>query len=131
MSNPNVVIRNLDENFEGGPITSLEIGRCIEGQMNVVDNYPTKEVKILAHPTQTSAELKTAFEANLGGPLTPGAPVTIDRVAAQTYTSSGLFNIKVVYFDHGGIGYQIDLTDSNADSEATLTDVISDWHFTP
>jgi hypothetical protein len=131
LTNPNIVIRNLDGRFEGGTVTQLSVGRCLEGETNVVDNYPTNEVKIHAHPVFNSATLRANLEALQGGPLTPGSTVTIDGVSAQTYTSTGLFNPKFVYFDHGGIGYQIELTDTNATSESILADVISDWSFTP
>lgn len=131
LSDPNVIIRQLDGDFEGGPITQLSIGRCIEGETNVVDEYPTYEVKITGHPSSDSATLRSNFEASFGSPLTAGPSVTIDGVTAQTYTGSGLFATKLVYFDHNGIGYQIELTDTNTTSEAILTDVISDWNFTP
>lgn len=131
LSSPNVVIRNLDANFEGGPVTDLSIGRCVAGETNVVDAYPTHKVNILGHPAADAATLRANFEAQWGSALTPGAPVTIDGVAAQTYTGSGLFTTKLVYFDHGGIGYQIELPDVNPTSEAVLTDVITDWSFTP
>ena len=131
VSNPSVIIRNLDANFEGGPITDLAIGRCVEGETNVVDNYLTSQVNILAHPAADAATLRANFEAEWGSPLTAGATVTIDGVTAQTYTGDGLFSAKLVYFDHNGIGYQIELPDANPTSEAALTDVISDWSFTP
>lgn len=131
VSDPNVIIRNLDANFEGGPISDLTIGRCVTGETNVVDTYPTHKVNILAHPAANAATLRANFEAEWGSPLTPGAPITIDGVATQTYTGSGLFTTKLVYFDHGGIGYQIELPDVNPTTEAILTDVISDWAFTP
>lgn len=131
LSDPNVIVRNLDANFEGGPITDLTIGRCLEGATNVVDAYPTYKVNILAHPAANAATLRANFEAEWGSPLTAGGPLTIDGVAAQIYTGSGLFDTKLVYFDHAGIGYQIELPDSNATSEAILTDVTSDWSFTP
>ncbi len=131
VSSPNVIIRNLDENFEGGPITELAIGRCVEGETNVVDDYLLDQVNILAHPAADAATLRANYEAEWGGPLTAGAPVTIDGVAAQTYTGDSLFTAKLVYFDHNGIGYQIELPGTSATAEATLTDVISDWSFTP
>lgn len=131
LSNPNVIVRNLDANFEGGPITDLTIGRCIASETNVVDAYPTYKVNILGHPASNSATLRANFEAQWGSPLTPDAPLTIDGVAAQTYTGSGLFTTKLVYFDHGGIGYQIELPDVNPTSEAMLSDALSDWSFTP
>lgn len=131
VSDPNVIIRDLDANFEGGPITDLSIGRCVAGETNVVDHYLTYQVNILAHPAADAATLRANFESQWGSPLTAGAPVTIDGVAAQTYTGEGLFNVKLVYFDNGGIGYQIELPDTNPTSEAMLTDVIADWSFTP
>lgn len=131
LSSPRVVIRNLDANFEGGPMTDLTIGRCVAGETNVVDAHSLSKVNIIGHPAADSATLRANFEAQWGSPLTPGAPVTIDGVAAQTYTGDGLFTTKLVYFDHAGIGYQIELPDTNPTSEATLTDVIADWSFTP
>lgn len=131
LSSPQVVIRNLDAGFEGGPITDLTIGRCVADETNVVDAYLLNKVNILGHPALDSATLRANFEAQWGSPLTLGAPVTIDGVAAQTYTGDGLFTTKLVYFDHAGIGYQIELPDTNATSEAILTDVLSDWSFTP
>lgn len=131
LSNPNVVIRNLDANFEGGPITDLSIGRCLTGETNVVDAYPLHKVNVLGHPAADAATLRANFEAQWGSPLVAGAPLTIDGVAAQTYTGSGLFTTKLVYFDHGGIGYQIELPDVNTTSESILSDVTTDWSFTP
>jgi hypothetical protein len=131
LSDPNVIVRTLDANFEGGPITKLSIGRCLAGATNVVDAYPTNEVTILGHPASDAATLRANFEAQWGSPLTAGGTVTIDGVTARVYTGDGLFSTKLLYFDHGGIGYQIELTDSNATSEAILTDVIADWSFTP
>lgn len=131
VASPNVIIRDLDANFEGGPITDLAIGRCVEGETNVVDDYLLDQVNILAHPAADAATLRANFETEWGSPLTPGAAVMIDGVAAQTYTGDGLFSTKLVYFDHNGIGYQIELPGASATAEATLTDVISDWSFTP
>lgn len=131
VSNPNVIIRDLDANFEGGPITDLAIGRCVTGETNVVDNYLPYQVNILAHPAADAATLRSGFEAQWGSPLTAGATVTIDGVTAQIYTGEGLFTTKLLYFDHSGIGYQIELPDTNPTSEAVLTDVIADWSFTP
>jgi hypothetical protein len=131
LSSPRVVVRNLDAGFEGGPITDLTIGKCLADETNVVDAYLLSKVNILGHPAADSATLRANFEAQWGSPLTLGAPVTIDGVAAQTYTGDGLFATKLVYFDHAGIGYQIELPDANPTSEATLTDVIADWSFTP
>lgn len=131
VSSPNIIIRDLDANFEGGPITDLAIGRCVTGETNVVDDYLLDQVNILAHPAATAAELRANFEAEWGSPLTAGVPVTIDGVAAQTYTGAGLFDTKLVYFDHNGIGYQIELPGTSTTAEATLTDVIADWSFTP
>ena len=131
VSSPRVVIRNLDAGFEGGPITDLTIGQCVTDETNVVDAYLLSQVNILGHPAADSATLRANFEAQWGSPLTLGAPITIDGVAAQTYTGDGLFAAKLVYFDHAGIGYQIELPDTNATSEAILTDVINDWSFTP
>lgn len=131
VSDPNVIIRDLDANFEGGPITDLIIGYCVAGETNVVDNYILNQVNILAHPAANATELRTNFEAQWGSPLTAGATVTIDGVTAQIYTGEGLFMTKLLYFDHNGIGYQIELPSTNPTSEATLTDVISDWSFTP
>lgn len=130
LSSPNVIIRNIDGGFEGGPITELDIGRCLEDETNVVDKFPTHEVKITGHPSSDAATLRSNFESRFGSPLTAGPTVTIDGVTAQTYTGEALFSTKLVYFDHGGIGYQIELTDTNTESEAILTDVISDWSFT-
>lgn len=131
VSDPNVIIRNLDANFEGGPITDLTVGRCVAGETNVVDNYLLYQVNILAHPAANAATLRANFEARWGSLLTAGATVTIDGVTAQTYTGDGLFTTKLVYFDHNGIGYQIELPDTTPTAEAALTDVISDWSFTP
>lgn len=131
VSSPNVIIRDLDAGFEGGPITDLAIGRCVAGETNVVDDYLLDQVNILAHPAADAAELRANFEAQWGSPLTAGATVTIDGVTAQTYTGEGLFMTKLVYFDHSGIGYQIELPGTSATAEATLTDVITDWSFTP
>lgn len=131
LSDPNVIIRHLDGNFEGGPVTQLSIGRCLDDETNVVAQYPTTEVKILAHPTSNAATLRTNFEAQWGSPLTAAGTVTVDGVTAQIYTGSGLFTTKLLYFDNAGIGYQIELVDTNATSEAILSDVISDWAFTP
>lgn len=131
VSSPNVIIRSLDANFEGGPITNLTIGRCLAGETNVVDNYLTNQVTILAHPAADAATLRANFEAEWGSSLTAGASVTIDGVTGQIYTGEGLFTAKLVYFDHNGIGYQIELPETNPTSEAILTDVISDWSFTP
>lgn len=131
LSDPNVIVRALDANFEGGPITQLSIGQCIAGETNVVDAYPTREVKIIGHPASNSATLRANFEAQWGSPLTSGGTVDIDGVTAQIYTGDGLFASKLLYFDNGGIGYQIELTDTNPASEAMLTDVVSDWSFTP
>lgn len=131
VSSPRVVIRNLDAGFEGGPVTDLTIGQCVTEETNVVDAYLLSKVNILGHPAADSATLRANFEAQWGSPLTLGAPITIDGVAAQTYTGDGLFTTKLVYFDHAGIGYQIELPDTNTTSEAILTDVITDWSFTP
>lgn len=131
LSNPNVIIRTLDGNFEGGPITDLTIGQCVDGATNVVNTYPTHQVKILGHPSSNAETLRTNFEAQWGSPLTAGADVTIDGVTVHTYTGTGLFNTKLVYFDHNGVGFQLELTDANETTEAILTDVISDWSFTP
>lgn len=131
LSDPNVIIRALDGDYEGGPVTRLIIGRCIEDETNVVDIYPTYEVNIRGYPASNSATLRSNFEAGWGSPLTAGPSVTIDGVTAQTYTGRGLHTTKLVYFDHNGIGYQIALTDTNTTSEAILTDVISGWNFTP
>lgn len=131
LASPRVVVRNLDAGFEGGPITDLTIGQCVADETNVVDTYLTSKVNILGHPASNAATLRANFEAQWGSPLTPGAPVTVDGVVAQTYTGDGLFTTKLVYFDHAGIGYQIELPDTNPTSEATLTDVITDWSFTP
>ncbi len=131
LSNPNVIIRSLDGNFEGGPVTQLSVGRCVEGATNVADVYPLSEVKILAHPSSDAATLRANFEAQWGSPLTAGSNVTINGVTAETHTGEGLFSAKLLYFDYGGIGYQIELTDTNDTSESILTDVIADWSFTP
>ena len=131
LSDPNVVIRSLDGNFEGGPITSLSIGQCVEGQMNVVDSTPTETVSITGHPSSTAAELQAAFEANWGSALTPDSTVTIDGVTANTFTGDGLFTTKLVYFDNNSIGYEIELSSVNDTTEDILTDIIADWDFTP
>lgn len=131
LSNPNVIIRNLDANFEGGPITELAIGQCIEGETNVVDAYPTHKVTILGHPASNAAALRASFEAEWGSPLTAAGTATVDGVTAQVYTGAGLFNTKLLYFDHNSIGYQIELPDTSATTDAILTDVLSDWSFTP
>lgn len=130
LDSPRVIIRNLDAGFEGGPITSLETGTCIEGEDNVVDTPPTAEVKILAHPSSSSADLRASYEAGSGA-LTASGNVTIDGVAAQKYTLDGLFVSTAIYFDNAGIGYEITLSDTNTVTQATLTDVISDWNFIP
>lgn len=131
VADPNVIIRQLDANFEGGPVTRLSVGQCIAGETNVVDAYPTKEVTILAHPSSNAAALRASFEAGWGSPLTAGGTQTVDGVTAQIYTGSGLFDTKLLYFDHGGIGYQIELPDVNPASEAIADDVLADWSFTP
>ena len=131
LSDPNVVIRSLDGGFEGGPITSLNIGQCADGLDNVVDSTPTTEVKITAHPAATSAELKTIYESTLGSALVADSTMMIDGVSADVYTFSGLFDVKVVYFDNAGIGYEIALSATNATTEAILTDLTADWNFTP
>lgn len=131
LSNPNVIIRALDGGFEGGPVTQLSIGRCIEDQINVVDTYPLYEIKILAHPSSDSATLRSNFEAQWGSPLTLTGTATVDGVTAQVYTGTGLFTTKLLYFDNAGIGYQVELTETNPTSEAILSDVVDNWSFTP
>lgn len=131
LSDPNIIIRNLDANFEGGPVTDLSVGQCLAAATNVVDAYLTHKVNILAHPSENAATLRSNFESESGISLTPGAPVTVDGVVAQTYIGDSLFAAKLVYFDHAGIGYQIELPDTNPESEAVLTDVIADWSFIP
>lgn len=131
VSDPRVIVRAIDANYEGGPVTTLSVGRCLDAGTNVVDNYPVNEVKILAHPSSNAATLRSNFEASWGSPLTAAGTTTIDGVTANIYTGAGLFSTKVLYFDHNSIGYQIELTDTNESSEATLTDILTDWSFTP
>ncbi len=131
LSDPNVVIRSLDGGFEGGPITSLTVGQCADGLDNVVDSTPTTEVKITGHPAATAADLRSAYEATLGSALVADSTMMIDGVSADVYTFSGLFDVKVVYFDNAGIGYEIALSATNTTTEAILTDLIADWNFTP
>jgi hypothetical protein len=131
LDSPRRIVRALDGNFEGGPITQLELGRCVSDATGVVDTYPTNAVNILAHPSSTAAELRTAYESQTGTALTPDGSVTIAGVTAQRYSADGLFATKLIYFDHTGIGYQIEITDTNTSSTATLTDATADWTFTP
>ncbi len=130
LSSPYVIIRKLDAGFEGGPITNLNIATCLVGETNVYDFPPLSEVSILGHPASTSADLKSSFEAT-SGTLTADGTVTVDGVTAHKYKLSGMLESTLVYFDKAGIGYQIELSDTNATSSAILTDLISDWTFTP
>jgi len=130
LNSPRVIIRSLDAGFEGGPITSLEIGSCIVGEDNVVETPPTAKVTILAHPSSSSADLRASYEAQSGS-LTVSTTVTIDGVVAQKYTQDGLFLATAIYFDNAGVGYEITLSDTNATTQAILTDLITDWVFTP
>lgn len=130
LDSPYVIIRNLDAGFEGGPITSLNVASCLVDETNVYDSPPQSEVSILAHPANSSTDLRTSYES-LNGSLTADGTVVIDGVTANKYVASGLFNTKVVYFDNAEIGYQIELSDTNTTTNAILTDLITDWSFTP
>lgn len=131
LDSPRVVVRKLDAGFEGGPITSLQIGSCLTGAVNVVDMYPTSEVNVTAHPVSTAADLKSQYESRSGAPLTAAGTTVIAGATAQRYTIDGLFSSTLLYFDHGGIGYEIELVDTSTATNATLSDLISDWAFTP
>jgi len=130
LDGPYVIIRNLDAGFEGGPITSLKIASCLADEANVYDSPPQSEVSILAHPASSSADLRASYESSSGS-LTADGTIVIDGVTADKYVLSGLFETTVVYFDNAGIGYQIELSDTNATTSAILTDLIADWSFTP
>jgi len=131
LTSPNVIVRNLDGGFEGGPITSMSVGQCATSGTNVTDLTPSGEITILAHPASTSSDLKTSYEAQNSITMTAGSTVMIDGVSAQIYTNSGLFEQKFLYFDNNSIGYQIELMDDNTVTNAVLTDITSDWSFTP
>ena len=131
LSDPNVVVRKLDGGFEGGPITQVSVGQCASGENNVVDLTLTGEITILAHPASTSADLRSSYEGQNGVTLTAGSTMTIDGVSAQIYTNSGLFDQKFLYFDNNSIGYQIEVMDDSTSTAAVLTDITSDWSFTP
>jgi hypothetical protein len=129
VDSPRVIIRNLDAAFEGGPITSLEIGTCLTDQNRVVDVYPSSEAKITGHPAMSSEELKSNYEEINGQPLTAAGTQVIAGVTAKKYTGDGLFNATILYFDKGGIGYEVQIVDTNSTTEAILDDIISDWVF--
>ncbi len=131
LDSPRVIIRALDAGFEGGPITSLEIGTCLVDMTNVVDTPPTAEVKILGHPASSSSDLRSAYESRAGMALAADGTITIAGVTANKYTLDGLFQTTVVYFDNAGIGYEIELSDTNDTTNAILADLTSDWIFTP
>lgn len=131
LDDPRVIIRDLDAGFEGGPITKLEIGSCLADESNVVDTPPQTEVNILGHPASSSADLRTAYESRAGAPLTAAGTMTIDGVSANKYTGDGLFAPTLVYFDNAGIGYEIELVDTNDTTNAILADLSDDWSFTP
>ncbi len=131
LDTPRVIIRDLDAGFEGGPITSLEIGTCLADVANVVDTPPTAEVKILGHPASSSSDLRSAYESRAGMALAADGTITIAGVTANKYTLDGLFQTTVIYFDNAGIGYEIELSDTNDTTNAILADVTSDWTFTP
>lgn len=129
LSNPNVILRILDDTYEGGPITSLSIGQCVGGEKNVVDIHPDSEVSIIAHPTATSAELRASYEAEVGISFGREPDTTVDGVTAEVYTYSTLTSVKVLYFDNNGIGYEIEIPDDNPTTNSILNDIRSDWAF--
>jgi hypothetical protein len=131
LNSPQIIIRKIDGGFEGGPVTSLQIGSCVTGETNVVDVFPTNELNVLAHPSSTSAELKTQYESRTGSSLTAAGTVAIAGETAQKYASDGLFSTTLIYFDHGGIGYEIELVDTNTVTNGILSDLMADWSFTP
>lgn len=131
LSAPKTIIRTLDAGFEGGPITDLRIGTCLSGEANVVDLYPANEVRVIGHPASSSADLKSQYEIANGVTLTPSGTVSVAGETAQRYTADYLFSATLLYFDHGGIGYQIELVDTNTVTSSILSDLIDDWVFTP
>jgi hypothetical protein len=131
LDSPYAIIRDLDAAFEGGPATNLSVVSCIEGQTNVFDNPPQNGVSVLANPSSTAADLRASYESRAGTPLTADGTIAIGGVTADKYTLSALFETTVVYFDNDGIGYQIELADTNTTTNAILTDLTGDWSFTP
>jgi len=130
LDSPNVVLRRLDAAFEGGPATNLSVAKCLSDQTNVYDLQYQADVNVQANPNSTSAELKANYEAQ-GTILTADGTMTIDGVTANKYTISGLFDTTHIYFDNAGIGYKIELSDTNTTTNAILTDLTNDWSFTP
>jgi hypothetical protein len=130
LDSPYVVIRNLDEAYEGGPITNLNIATCLPDESNVYDSFPSSKVSILAHPASTSSQLRTSYESSSGS-LTADGTVTIAGLTADKYALSALLETTLYYFDNAGIGYQIELSDTNTVTNAILADLLADWVFTP
>lgn len=131
LDSPYAIMRNLDAAFEGGPATSLNIVTCLDDETNVFDNQPQHEVSILANPSISAADLQSVYESNAGNSLNADGTITIDGVTADKYTLDGLFLTTVMFFDHGGIGYQIELASTNDTTNAILTDLTDGWSFTP
>jgi hypothetical protein len=130
VDSPRVIIRSIDGGYEGGPLTALEIGNCMEGESLVIDSYLVNKVTIMARPVTDANELKNSYESQ-AGELTEESSVPIAGTTATGYIAPGIGETKVLFFNKDGIGYQIELNENDALANATLNDIVNEWEFTP
>lgn len=129
LDEPYVLVRNLDAGFEGGPATILEVASCIEGEANVFDKPPQREVTITANPNISVDDMKAARASNYGDPLST-EEMTVADVNAERLEYTGLFDSSVIYFEHNDTSFQIELSSSSSDEgNDIITDLTEDWEF--
>lgn len=107
------VIENWDGGFEGGPVTSIGIGKTVDDQHNVYTGNKFQGVGLSARPGAVyGSEFSTYVDSRLtdiGAEQSKKADIEIDGVTAQVYEVRGLFDSEYTFFENNGLYYEIEV----------------------
>lgn len=134
LSNTYGVVEGLDDNFEGGPATSIELGiiDVAGGVENVVVTNPGQPFSVFARPesgaTLAGNSRSAALDAN--ELASREADITFADTPARVYRGDGLFITKHIVFVKNNIAYEITLLSEDQTQADMLAAVEAGWEFT-
>lgn len=130
-----VIIKNHDGAGEGGDSSLISVGKCLDGENNVVNYATNEEVTISAIPasngegTNFSDWVTSRVEAD-GGESRELDGTTVADIEAREFSITGLGETRKIFFENNGIWYEVTAYNAEGNALSIRSDTLEGFSFT-
>lgn len=92
------IVENIDGDYEGGPVSDIEVANTVDAYGVVISSIPPTRVYSIPKTTSNLAYFINSQNADYGSAVEIEG-ITVDGVTAKVYRLSGLNDINRIFFE--------------------------------